>query len=160
MGKVSTETPVFELTLRKYEKPESVSGRELVKKICLSLGLLQPGDSRDIIVDILYVLLKRRPKGFTSPELEKEVIKFREQNKLVLHGIASSNIRRQVRRLRALFLVDKTQKKYRITEGEQLSVLFSEKIKGYLLSSTLARIDEYLAAADAEFSKKRLPPSA
>ncbi|HLD18898.1 MAG TPA: hypothetical protein VJB90_02720 [Candidatus Nanoarchaeia archaeon] len=155
MVKVSTETPVFEITLRKYEKPESVSGRDLVKKICLSLGLLQPGDSRDVIVDILYVLLKRRPKGFTSQELEKEVIKFREQNKLALLGIASSNIRRQLRRLRALFIVEKTLKRYRITEGDALAAIFSERIKSFLLPSTLSRVEEYLAAADAEFSKKR-----
>ena len=155
MVKVSTETPVFEITLRKYEKPESVSGRDLVKKICLSLGLLQPGDSRDVIVDILYVLLKRRPKGFTSQELEKEVIKFREQNKLALLGIASSNIRRQLRRLRALFIVEKTLKRYRITEGDALAAIFSERIKSFLLPSTLSRVEEYLTAADAEFSKKR-----
>jgi len=155
MVKVSTETPVFEITLRKYEKPESVSGRDLVKKICLSLGLLQPGDSRDVIVDILYVLLKRRPKGFTSQELEKEVIKFREQNKLALLGIASSNIRRQLRRLRALFIVEKTLKRYRITEGDALVAIFSERIKSFLLPSTLSRVEEYLTAADAEFSKKR-----
>ncbi len=155
MGKVSTETPVFELTLRKYEKPESVTGRELVKKVCLSLGLLQPGDSRDIIVDILYVLLKRRPRGITSLELEKDVIKAREAGKLPMLGIASSNIRRQVRRLRALFLVEKVQKRYRITEGEALAVLFSEKIKAFLLPSAVARIEEYLQQCDAEFSKKQ-----
>ncbi len=155
MPKVSTETPVFELTLRKYEKPESISGRELVKKICLSLGLLQPGDSRDVIVDILYVLLKARPKGYTAIELEKQVIKNREANKLAQHGIASSNIRRQLRRLRALFLIEKTKKRYRITEGENLKTIFEEKIKAFLLSSAITRIEEYLAQADAEFSEKK-----
>jgi len=35
-----------ELTLRKYEKPYQTDKREIVKKICLSLGLLQPGDNR------------------------------------------------------------------------------------------------------------------
>ncbi|TAL58097.1 MAG: hypothetical protein EPN86_00770 [Nanoarchaeota archaeon] len=160
MGKVSTETPVFEITLRKYEKPESVSGRELVKKVCLSLGLLQPGDSRDVIVDVLFVLLRKRPKGMTSIELEKEVIKFREQNKMPMLGIASSNLRRQVRRLRALFLVEKSQKRYRITEGEELAAIFSERISSFLLSSTTARVLEYLQAADAEFSKKPKSPSA
>ena len=42
--------PFSELTLRKYEKPFRSSGRELVKKLCLSIGLLQPGDGRDVIV--------------------------------------------------------------------------------------------------------------
>ena len=49
------DIPLSEITLRKYEKPSNLERRELVRKICLSLGLLQLGDSRDIIVDILLV---------------------------------------------------------------------------------------------------------
>ena len=62
--KVAKEIPLSQMTLRKYEKPRNLSKRELVKKVCLSLGLLQPGDSRDVIVDILVVLLRHR-KGLT-----------------------------------------------------------------------------------------------
>ena len=51
------DIPLSEITLRKYEKPVGLEKRELVRKICLSLGLLQLGDSRDIIVDILIVLI-------------------------------------------------------------------------------------------------------
>ena len=50
------DLPLSEITLRKYEKPYASTKRELVRKVCLSLGLLQPGDSRDIMVDILLVL--------------------------------------------------------------------------------------------------------
>jgi chemotaxis signal transduction protein len=57
------ETPISEITLRRYEKPYSASKRELLKKCCLSLGLLQPGDSRDVIVDILYILLEAKQEG-------------------------------------------------------------------------------------------------
>jgi hypothetical protein len=42
------ERPLAELTLRKYEKPYRLSGRELVRKLCLSLGLLQPADGREV----------------------------------------------------------------------------------------------------------------
>src|SRR3989338_5158478 len=52
MTKISKDTPLAELTLRKYEKPYTMSRRDLMRKICLSTGLLQPGDSRDSIVDI------------------------------------------------------------------------------------------------------------
>ena len=55
--KISRDIPLVELTLRRYEKP-TMGDRELVRKLCLSLGLLQPGDSRDVIVDIFYILLK------------------------------------------------------------------------------------------------------
>jgi len=53
------DIPLSEITLRKYEKPAGLEKRELVRKICLSLGLLQLGDSRDIIVDILMVLIEQ-----------------------------------------------------------------------------------------------------
>lgn len=54
------DIPLSEITLRKYEKPYDAPKREVVRKVCLSLGLLQPGDSRDIIVDILLVLDEAR----------------------------------------------------------------------------------------------------
>ena len=54
--KVSKDIPLAEITLRKYEKPGELSKRDLIKKLCLSVGLLQPGDSRDVIVDIFHVL--------------------------------------------------------------------------------------------------------
>ena len=38
------EVPLTEITLRRYEKPYD-SSKEIIRKICLSLGLLQPGDS-------------------------------------------------------------------------------------------------------------------
>ena len=56
------DIPLSEITLRKYEKPYNIDKRQLVKKICLSLGLLQPGDGRDVIVDILLVLLEEKEK--------------------------------------------------------------------------------------------------
>jgi hypothetical protein len=43
--KISKDTPLGEITLRRYESPTNESGRRLVRKLCLSLGLLQPGDS-------------------------------------------------------------------------------------------------------------------
>ena len=49
-----SETPLMEITLRRYEKPHNLSQRDTLKKLSLSLGLLQPGDSRDIIVDMLF----------------------------------------------------------------------------------------------------------
>jgi len=49
---VCKEIPLAEITLRKYERPSDLSKRDLIRKLCLSIGLLQPGDSRDIIVDV------------------------------------------------------------------------------------------------------------
>ena len=42
---ISKDLPLSEITLRRYEKPYATNKRELTRKLCLSLGLLQPGDS-------------------------------------------------------------------------------------------------------------------
>ena len=142
---ISKESPLAEITLRRYEKPSKSSERELVRKLCLSIGLLQPGDSRDIIVDILNVLLqaKKEKKELSSEEIEKRVIEERKKMNLLLHGVASSNIRRQIKRLRDLFLVEKVKNYYRITEFEDLSVIFEEKIEKFYLKSIVDRVKEY-----------------
>lgn len=142
---ISKESPLSEITLRRYEKPSKLPERELVRKICLSIGLLQPGDSRDVVVDVLHVLLtaKKQKKELSSEEIEKEVIDSRKKQKLPLFGIASSNIRRQIKRLRDIFLVEKIKNSYRITEFESLSVIFEEKIEKFYLKSIVDRVKEY-----------------
>ncbi len=152
--KMSKDTPISEITLRRYEKPYDLTRRELVRKLCLSSGLLQPGDSRDIIVDILYVLLQSKKDNslLSSEDIRDLVITSRKENSLALVGVASSNIRRQIKRLRDLFLVEKVKNNYRITEFDNISVIFNEKIEAYLLSSMLDRVREYCKKVDDEFS--------
>ena len=147
MQTVSKETPLAEITLRKYEKPCGLSERELIKKLCLSLGLLQPGDSRDIIVDLLLVLIKAN-KELDSKEIESLAIESRKSNNLELKGIASSNIRRQLKRLKDIFIIESINNKYRITEKEKLSNIFKEKIEKYYINSILERVKEYIDAVD------------
>ena len=103
------ERALGEITLRKYEKPYDLSPRELVKKICLSLGLLQPSDSRDIIVDILLTLIeaRREKKELNLEEIKSNAIDLRKKANLELKGIADSNIRRQLKRLNDLFIIER-----------------------------------------------------
>ena len=150
MAKISIDTPLFELTLRKYEKPQLLKERELVRKLCLSLGVLQPGDSRDVIVDILYVLLKNK-RELSSKEIEDQTIGFRKDNFLPLKGIAPSNIRRQLSRLRDLVLIEKLANTYRIKENSSLYELFSENLEKYYLKSILERVKDYLKEVDKRF---------
>jgi len=145
MKNISRDTPLAEITLRKYEKPVNLKGRDLVRKLCLSIGLLQPGDSRDIIVDILNVLLKTKNE-LSSEEIEKLVIAERKKHKLPLLGIASSNIRRQLKRLKDLFLIETKANKYRLTENETLENIFAEKIEKFYLKSIVDRVREYFNA--------------
>jgi len=140
-ARVSKDVPLAEIILRKYEKPLKLKGRELIRKLCLSVGLLQPGDSRDIIVDIFYVLLKGGE--LASEEIRDEVIKIRKNTNLPLRGIAASNIRRQLKRLKDLFLIEKISNKYRITEAEKLIHIFEEKIEKFYLRSIVDRVKDY-----------------
>lgn len=142
---ISKDTPLTEITLRKYEKPYATTNRELTRKLCLSIGLLQPGDSRDIMVDILQLLLlsRKRKVFLTSEEIKEKVIAARKRQKLPLHGIAPSNIRRQLKRLKDIYLVENIKNKYRITEFENLSVIFNKQIKDFYLKSILERVEDY-----------------
>jgi hypothetical protein len=152
----SIDTPLAEITLRRYEKPYNLSKRELVRKLCLSLGLLNPGDSRDVIVDVLYVLLDARKenKRLSSEEIRDEAIAFRKSQKLDDNGTAGSNIRRQIRRLRETLLVEKIKNDYRVTEFSDLSSIFSEKVEKFMIPSIIERMKEYLSAVDENFKVK------
>ena len=153
LAKISIDTPLAEITLRKYEKPADLSKRELVRKLCLSLGLLQPGDSRDVIVDVLHVILDAEG-GLTSTEVEHEVIEKRKNAGIELLGIAPSNIRRQLLRLRDLFIVEKVRNNYRIRERSTLKSIFEENIEKYYLASIMTRVKEYLDDVDKIFLTK------
>ena len=143
--KKAKETPLAEITLRKYEKPYKLKDRELAKKLCLSIGLLQPGDSRDIIVDVFNVLVKNS-KQLSSREIEELVVAERKKHKLPLLGIASSNIRRQLKRLKDLFLIERVGNSYRFTENNPLPEIFDEKIEKYYLKTIVDRVREYFEA--------------
>jgi len=153
---ISRDTPLAELTLRKYEKPQSNEKRELVRKLCLSLGLLQPGDSRDVIVDVLQVILENCSggEGSTSAEIERMTIENRKKHNLPLLGIAPSNVRRQILRLKDIFIVERIGTLYRINENATLKDLFEEKILAYYLNSIISRIKEYISETDKAFLKK------
>ena len=152
--RVSKDTPLMELTLRRYERPDKMQPRDLIKKFCLSVGLLQPGDSRDIIVDILYVLLRAKTdqKIMTSEQVNIEVRKLRDENNLQMLGVAPSNIRRQIKRLRDILLVEKIRNNYRITEFSGLNQSYREKFEQYLLPSVVGRINEYFREIDRVFN--------
>ncbi|MEK6822732.1 MAG: hypothetical protein AABY13_02795 [Nanoarchaeota archaeon] len=145
--RVAKERPLAEFTLRKYEKPFGLEGRELTRKLCLSLGLLQPGDSRDGVVDVLHALLHTK-EPLQLETITEQVVRSRKIAGLEVVGIAPSNVRRHLRRLKAIYLVDKVSDGYRIHEGESLTQLFDEKIEQFVLKATTQRVKEYVAAVE------------
>jgi hypothetical protein len=152
--KIARDTPLMELTLRRYERPSNLNERELVRKFCLSIGLLQPGDSRDVVVDVLYVLLaaKKDRKKLSSEDIKDEVIVIRKNYNRPMMGIASSNIRRQIKRLKDILIVEKVRNSYRITEFADLSENFENKIEQFILPTIVGRVKEYFKKVDNVFS--------
>jgi len=134
------DIPLSEITLRKYEKPFNLEKRELVRKICLSLGLLQLGDSRDVIVDILLTLIEanRDKKSLTSEEIRTNVEELRKKYS------SESNIRRQLKRLRDFMLIEKSENKYYLTEHISLEEIFENNIEKFVIPQIIIRIKEYL----------------
>ncbi len=153
MVKSLKDRPLFEITLRKYEKPGELDEREVAKRMCLSLGLLQPGDSRDIIIDILLALLKASSQKIyvSSKEVENFVFKYREQNKLPLSGITPSNINRQLRRIKDTGIAERTEEGFRIREFLSLTEVFDEYFLPHVLDPLVERIRTYLREADRVF---------
>jgi len=144
------DLPLSEITLRKYEKPAGLEKRELVRKICLSLGLLQLGDSRDIIVDILMTLIEanKNKQKLTSEELREKVEELRKKYSLETKGLAESNIRRQLKRLRDNLLIEKVDNKYYLTEHSSLKEIFESNIEKFIIPQVVERIKEYLEELD------------
>lgn len=146
------DIPLSEITLRKYEKPSGLEKRELVRKICLSLGLLQLGDSRDIIVDILMTLIdsNKEKKKLSSEEIRIQSEELRKKYSLETKGLAESNIRRQLKRLRDAMLIEKSENKYYLSEHESLSNIFENSIEKFIIPQTIERIKEYLVVLEEQ----------
>ena len=146
--RISKDTPLNEITLRRYEKPYKVTRREAIRKLCLSLGLLQPGDSRDVIVDVLQSIVdtSKKKKMISSEEVQKKVIASRKKSKIPLNGIAPSNIRRQIKRLKDIQLIENIKNEYRITEFDNLSTVFEERILDLYLPQITKRVKDYCKA--------------
>ena len=144
MGKVFKDYPITEITLRKFERPFDEDRKSMIRKFCISIGLLQPGDSRDVVVDIvnLFVDKKNERQILSSKEIEHILKENRSE------GVAGSNIRRQILRLERIGLVEKWNKGYRLREFLDLTTLLKEHIKPFLIEPTFNRILEYANKID------------
>ena len=134
MAKTSMkDIPLQEITIRKYESPVGLDRKELMRKFLLSVGLLQPGESRDVIVNIFELLLENKGKGFEPTEILRALGEKR--------GASAPNIRRQLRRLRNLKLVEKRQDGYQICES--IPAVVENFIEPFVVKQTVERLKEY-----------------
>ncbi|VVB75483.1 Uncharacterised protein [Candidatus Tiddalikarchaeum anstoanum] len=140
--RVFKDTPINEITLRRFEKPTSDDALTLVRKLAISIGLLQPGDSRDIVSELLYLFVNSaKKKEFVT--IEKVMDNFKDKD-----GGTPNNVRRQLRRLKELNIIERTSYGYRIKEFMPLTAIFKEYIMKYNIEPCIERIQEYCNLID------------
>ena len=137
--KALRDIPLQEITLRKYESPSGLEKRELVRRFLLSVGLLQPGESRDIIVDLFELLQSSKGNGLDPIDILKALGDKR--------GASAPNIRRQLRRMKDLKLVEKRQDGYQLCE--KFSTVVDTFIIPFVVTQSLERLREYSSLLDA-----------
>lgn len=139
------EIPISEITIRKFEKPYQQEKKELIKKFCISVGLLQPGDSRDIIINLLDLFLRMNK--------EKKLLKpaeiYKNLSNLNKEGNTPPNIRRHLKRLKVVNIIEKYDNAYRIKEWLSLRELVRNHIKNNIIFPILDRIEEYAGLIDS-----------
>ena len=79
------------------------------------------------------------------------VIANRADHELEMNGIAHSNIRRQLRRLKELYLIECINNEYRVCEFMTCEEVFNDKITPFLIKPILQRVKDYLKAVDQQF---------
>jgi len=132
------DKPLAGISLNEFEKPGSDYITNL-RRFCISIGVISPGESRIAIVHILDILLKTRkqnPGGLDSYTLIKEL--YQSDIKIVY-----ANILRDVRKLIAVGIVERIDNKYRIKENMKLKEILDTFIKPYVIEKILNKIGEY-----------------
>lgn len=143
MKRVFKDTPLDEITLRRFEKPTNEDLKDLSRKFLISIGLLQSGDSRDIISELFYNFVKA---GKRQEFLEVDnIVKSFEK----VDGGTPSNIRRHLRRLKDRNLIERTSYGYRIKEFMPITQLFNEHVVNYLITPCINRVKEYAEKIDS-----------
>ncbi|MBR9689680.1 MAG: winged helix-turn-helix transcriptional regulator [Candidatus Altiarchaeota archaeon] len=122
------DTPLFELTLRKYEPPTGDLDKDL-RTFLLSLGMVRPGDQKSPL-EVIFKAILTSKKPIAVDDLAK------------MAGVTESAVRYHLERLKALRLVD-GRKEYYLAETD-LSVAF-KVFRRYVLEELLDRIDLYVS---------------
>ncbi len=139
------DRPLSGISLNEFEKPTNDYNTN-IRRLCISLGLVRPGESRIAVVYILDILLKarkKRPSGIDSYEIVKELYKKKVR-------IVYANILRDLRKLISIGIVEKRNNLYRVRENMRLNEIIAEFVKPYIIDRTLGKIEEYAKAVERE----------
>lgn len=141
------DKPLAGISLNEFEKPGTDYMTNL-RRFCISLGVISPGESRVAIVHILDLLLrtkKSNPDGLDSYTLTQEL--YKKDIKIVY-----ANILRDVRKLISVGVVERRENRYRIKENLRLKELLDSFIKPYIIDRVLNRISEYAERIDEQLN--------
>ena len=139
------DEPLSGISLNEFERPTNDYNTN-IRRLCISLGLIRPGESRIAIVHILDMLLKARkknPDGFDSYDIIKGL--YKKKIKIVY-----ANVLRDLRKLISVGIVEKRNNMYRIRENMKLNEIITSFIKPYIIDRTLSKIEEYAKAVEKE----------
>lgn len=148
-NKLFKDRPLYRVVLSEFEKPSADYFSNL-RRFCISLGLVNPGESRIGIVYILDILLRSRkdkPGGLSSYEM---IRKLYNNNVRIVYA----NILRDLRKLIAAGLVEKINGNYRIKENLDLLEILDKFVKPYIIDRILKKIEEYASAVERDMKRK------
>jgi Fe2+ or Zn2+ uptake regulation protein len=137
------DRPLSGISLNEFERPTNDYNTN-IRRLCISLGLVRPGESRIAIVYILDILLKarkKRPNGMDSYEIIKELYKKKVR-------IVYANILRDLRKLISVGIVERRNSFYRVRENMKLDEIMTSFVKPYIIDRTLSKIEEYAKAVE------------
>ncbi|MBE5729585.1 hypothetical protein IHI26_00230 [Candidatus Parvarchaeota archaeon] len=148
-NKLFKDKPLYRLVLSEFEKPSGDYFSNL-RRFCISLGLVNPGESRIGIVYILDILLKARkdkPNGLSSYDIIKKL--YSNNVKIVY-----ANILRDLRKLIATGIVEKIDSNYRIKENMDLPEILDKFVKPYIIDRVLKKVGDYASAIEKDVKKR------
>ena len=103
---------------------------------------MNPGESRDVLVDIFSTLLDaKKQKKFLQAEEFSEILKDK-------NGASLPNVRRQLRRLKELKLVEHSASGYRIAEFGAITPIIEKYLVEFLVKPAVERLKQYAAEVD------------
>ncbi len=137
------DRPLAEISLKEFEKPTSDYITNL-RRLCISLGVVSPGESRIAIVYILDILIKAREKKQKSLDSYAVVKELYRRNVKIVYA----NVLRDIRKLISVGLVEKRDNGYRIKENLPINEILKTFIKPYIVDKIFNRIIEYADAID------------
>jgi len=148
--KLFKDKPLSRVVLSEFEKPSSDYFTNL-RRFCISLGLINPGESRIGVVYILDILLKARNKDKSGMDSYSVMKSLYERNVKIVYA----NVLRDLRKLIDVGIVEKVDGKYRIKENMQLAEIINEFVRPYIVDRILKRVSYYAETIDNQVNKKK-----